>query len=152
MMAKNKLSFEKFSQDAHEYINSLARNLGHPNEKDRVLRLWRAVMHTIRDRIHYGESLQLIDPLNTLLKGIYVENWKFSEKPTLDYDNFQEMEQEVEKLQNFYGEDDFPWKKSTKDLIIITLNSLKYFLTKNQLEHLRGQMPKEIKEELASKI
>jgi uncharacterized protein (DUF2267 family) len=52
-MATN-LSFDKFAQEAHEYINELARELEHPEEKERVLIIWRAVMHTIRDRIHLG--------------------------------------------------------------------------------------------------
>ncbi|MDT0651445.1 DUF2267 domain-containing protein [Autumnicola edwardsiae] len=152
MMATKDLNFETFSQDAHEYMNYLAQELGHPQEKSRVLKIWRAVMHTLRDRIHLGESLQLIDPLNAILKGIYVENWKFSEKPPLEYDTLEEMKDEVKKLQKFYGEDDFPWKKPTEEIILITLNSLQKFMDKSQLEHIRGQMPKEIKTFLEGKI
>jgi uncharacterized protein (DUF2267 family) len=151
-MATKDLNFETFSQDAHEYMNYLAQELGHPQEKSRVLKIWRAVMHTVRDRIHLGESLQLIDPLNTILKGIYVENWKFSEKPPLEYDTLEEMKDEVKKLQKFYGEDDFPGKKPTEEIILITLNSLQKFMDKSQLEHIRGQMPKEIKTFLEGEI
>jgi uncharacterized protein (DUF2267 family) len=147
-MAEN-LSFEKFAQDAHEYVNYLAGELGHPEEKERVLTIWRAVMHTVRDRIHLGESFQIIAPLPMIFKGIYVEDWKFSEKPPVRFQTIEEMKQEVKKVQNRYGEEDFPWKKPTEDIIAVTLNSLKRFIHEEQLQHLKLQLPKEVQELVA---
>lgn len=144
-MATN-LSFEKFAQDAHEYVNELAQNLGHPDEKERVLIIWRAVMHNIRDRIHLGESFQIIAPLPMIFKGIYVEDWKFSERPPKDFETIEEMKNDVKQMQQQYGEQDFPWSKSTEEIMSITLNSLKRFMSEGQLEHVKGQMPKEVKE------
>jgi uncharacterized protein (DUF2267 family) len=143
---KSNLSFEKFAKEAHDYVNELARELGHPEEKERVLKIWRAVMHTVRDRIHLGESMQLIDPLPMIFKGIYVEDWKYSEKPSKDFSTIEEMKEEVKRLQARYGEEDFPWSKSTEEIISITINSLDRFLQGNQLEHLKDQLPKEVKE------
>lgn len=140
----NNLSFEKFASEAHEYVNRLAEDLGHPEEKERVLMVWRAVMHTVRDRIHMGESLQVMDPLPMIFKGIYVQNWKFNEKPPLDYDTIEEMKNQVKAVQKQYGEQEFPWKKSTEEIISITIDSLKRYMSEEQLEHLKGQMPKEV--------
>ncbi len=151
-MAQSNLNFEKFAQEAHEYVNDLAQELEHPQEKDRVLQIWRAVMHTVRDRIHFGESMQIMHPLPIILKGIYVENWKYSSTPPLEYETLEEMKTEVKNLQRRYGEEDFPWKKSTEDIIVITLSSLRRFLQGNQLEQVIGQMPKEIKEYLPEKV
>ncbi|WP_029034843.1 DUF2267 domain-containing protein [Salinimicrobium terrae] len=142
-MASN-LSFDKFAKEAYDYVNELARNLGHPEEKERVLIIWRAVMHTVRDRIHPGESMQLMDPLPMIFKGIYVEGWKYNEKPPKNYNTIDEMKNEVEILQAQHGEEDFPWNKSTEEIISITLNSLQLFMQGNQLEHLRGQLPEEV--------
>lgn len=141
-----KLSFEKFAQEAHEYVNQLATDLGHPEEKERVLMIWRAVMHTIRDRIHFGESFQLMDPLPMILKGYYVQNWKYSEKPPKKYETIEEMKDEVKKLQDMYGEEEFAWSKPTEDIIAITIHSLHRYLSDNQLQHLKDQMPREVKE------
>ncbi len=143
-MASN-LSFDKFAQEAYEYVNYLATELGHLEEKERVLKIWRAVMHTIRDRIHLGESFQVIAPLPMILKGIYVEDWKYSEKPPKNYDSIEEMKKEVKTVQKQYGEEDSPWSKPTEGIISITLGSLRKFLDERQLEHLKDQMPKEIK-------
>ena len=140
------LNFEKFAKEAYDYVNILARELGHPEEKERVLQIWRAVMHTVRDRIHPGESFQLFAPLPMIFKGIYVEDWKYSEKPKNKFETVEEMEQEVKKLQSQYGEEDFPWKKSTEEIISITIDSLKQFHDEAQLEHLRDQFPADLKQ------
>jgi len=146
------LNFDNFAQDAQAYVNTLAKELGHPDEKKRVLKIWRAVMHTIRDRIHLGESFDILAPLPVILKGIYVEGWKYRESPPLSYETLEEMKSSVKALQSQYGERDFPWKKPTEVIISDTLNSLKRFIPVNQFEHIKTQMPKEIKEYLDSKI
>lgn len=151
-MVQTDLNFETFAQEAHGFVNELATDLGHPEEKSRVLKIWRAVMHTVRDRIHFGESLQLIAPLPMIFKGIYVQNWKFSEKPPLDYDSLEQMKNQVKKLQRYYGEEEFPWSKPTEEIIAITIYSLSRFLSKEQLHHLTGQMPAEVKNFLTEKI
>lgn len=144
-MASN-LSFEKFAKEAHDYVNELARDLGHPEEKERVLIIWRSVMHTVRDRIHLGEAMQLMDPLPMIFKGIYVEGWKYNEKPPLGFTTIEEMKDEVKKLQAQHGEEEFPWRKPTKEIISMTINSLKRYMNESQLQHLQDQLPKEIKE------
>lgn len=147
-MATN-LHFEKFAKDAHEYVNYLAKELGHPDEKERAVIIWRAVMHTIRDRIHMGESFQVIAPLPMIFKGIYVEDWKYTEKPPKNFSTIDEMKKEVKAIQRQYGEEDFPWNKSTEEIISITLNSLKRYMHKEQLQQLKDQLPKAVKELLA---
>ncbi len=151
-MATEHLSFEKFAQDAHRYINELAEDLGHPDEKNRVLIIWRSVMHSVRDRIHQGESLEVIAPLPMIFKGIYVENWNYSEKPRLDYQTIEEMKDEVKDQQALWGEEDFPWSKSTEEIISITLSSLKRFMSEGQLEQIIDHMPKQIKEYLSKEV
>lgn len=151
-MAQSNLNFETFAQDAHKYVNELAEELGHPQEKQRVLQIWRAVMHTVRDRIHLGESFQIMDPLPMIFKGIYVQNWKYSEKPPLDYETLEEMKTQVKNLQSRFGEEDFPWEKSTEEIITITIGSLRRFLKGDQLDQVVNQMPKEIKEYLPQNV
>src|SRR5690606_41980292 len=103
------LNFEKFSNEAHHYINQLAEELGHPEEKNRVLIIWRSVMHTVRDRIHLAEAFKILAPLPMIFKGIYVEGWNSSEKPPWDYDGMEELKEEVKGRQLKTGEEDFHW-------------------------------------------
>lgn len=151
-MKTTQSNFDNFAQDAQKYTNEIAEALGHPDENKRALILWRAVLHTVRDRIHIGEALDLIGPLPMIYKGIYVEGWKYSETPPLDFKSMEAMKIQVKKLQNQYGEQDFDWSKSTEELIAIILNSLLRFMPASQLEHILGQMPEEVKETLSQKV
>lgn len=145
------LNFDKFAHEAYNYINELADELGHPEELNRVLIIWRSVMHTVRDRIHLGEAFQIIAPLPMIFKGIYVEGWKYNEKPPLNYNGIEEMKEEVKRRQALNGEEDFPWFLSTEKIILITLNSLCKFLSEGQLRQIADQLPLEIKEYLCPK-
>ena len=140
----NNPDFEKHVQGANEYLKTLAADLGHPEEKSRVFIIWRAVMHAIRERIQLGESLDLISQFPMLLKGYYVDNWKYSEKPSLSFDTIEGMKDQVKKYQDRYGEQQFNWSKSTEEIIAITLKSLERFLSEGQMEHIKGQMPQAV--------
>lgn len=144
-MDPSSLSIEKYIHELHDYINQLASDLGHPEEKKRVMIIWRAVMHTIRDRIHISESLDLISPLPMILKGMYTMGWKYSETPPYDYETIEQMKELVKAHQNKYGEEKFDWGLPTEDIITITLNSLNRYFSEGQMEHVRGQLPKEVR-------
>lgn len=144
-MTNSQLHFDKHVHEANEYLKKLAADLGHPEELSRVFIIWRAVMHTIRDRIHIGESFHLMSQLPLLLKGMYVHNWKYHAKPPLDFDTIEGMKDEVKKHQDQYGEQQFDWSKSTEDIISITLSSLNNYLTEGELNHIKGQVPEEVK-------
>lgn len=144
-MNNSNLDLEKHVHEVNEYINQLANDLGHPEEKQRVMIIWRAVMHTIRDRIQISESMDLISPLPMILKGIYTTGWKYTESPPYDYTTIEQMKIQVKALQNQYGEQEFSWSKSTDEIISIVLDSLEKYLPEGQMEHIKGQLPQEIK-------
>lgn len=145
-MNSSKLELDSYIHEINDYISQLANDLGHPEEKQRVLIIWRAVMHTIRDRIQISESLDLISPLPLLLKGMYTVGWKYSETPPYDYETLEQMKTQVKALQNQYGEEDFDWNKSTDKIISIVLDSLERYFTEGQMNHIRGQLPEEVKQ------
>ena len=142
----NNLNLEKHYHEVHEFINELAANLGHPEEKQRAYIICRAVLHTIRDRIQVSESFDLLSQLPLFLKGVYVDQWKYHEKPPKDYDTVELMKNNVKQLQDRYGESDFDWDLPTEEIISRTVDSLKKYLSEGQIAHIRGQMPKEVKE------
>ncbi len=145
-MNNSNLDFDKYVHEAHEYVNMLASDLGHPNEQRRVMIIWRAVMHAIRDRIQISESLDLISPLPLILKGMYTMGWKYNETPPLNYTTIEEMKSAVKQNQEKYGESEFDWNKSTDEIISITLDSLeKKYFTEGQMEHIRTQLPEGVR-------
>lgn len=145
-MEYSNLELEKYLHETHDYINQLAEDLGHPEEQRRVMIIWRAVMHTIRDRIQISESLDLISSLPMILKGMYTVGWKYHETPPLDYETMEQMKTRVKALQNQYGESEFDWAKGTDEIISITLDSLERYFSEGQMEHIRTQLPENIEE------
>lgn len=75
------LNFNKYAQEGNEFLKELAVELGHPEEINRTAIILRSVLHLFRDRITISESFDFLSQLPMFLKGIYVENWKYSEKP-----------------------------------------------------------------------
>jgi len=144
-MRPSTLSLDKYVQETHEYINQLAHDLGHPDEQQRVMIIWRAVMHSIRDRIQIAESMDLLSTLPMILKGVFTVGWKYTEKPPYTYHTIEQMKTQVKDLQAQYGEQEFNWGKSTDEIIAIVIDSLERYASEGQLNHIRGQLPKEIK-------
>lgn len=138
-------NFSKYTEEANNYINQLASDLDHPEEQNRVLIAWRAVMHTVRDRIQISESFDLISSLPMIMKGMYTLGWKYHETPPLDYTTIEEMKVQVKARQNQYGESDFDWNKGTDEIISIVMESLSRYLTEDHIEHIRSQLPDEVK-------
>lgn len=143
-MTTKDLNFNNAVNEAQNYIDSLAAELDHPNERKRVLIIWRAVMHSIRDRIHPGESMDIIAPLPIILKGIYVQEWKYNPTPPLKYMTLEEMKSAVKNTQNHYGERSFPWEQSTEIIIAKTLDSIRRYLPDQQMDKILNQLPKEV--------
>lgn len=143
---QQKVNFEKYQQEAHEFLNKLSSDLGHPEEQNRVFIILRSVIHTVRDRITISESFDLMAQLPVILRGIYSEQWKYSEKPPMQYKTIEEMKELVKSQQAQFGEDEFNWSESTEEIISTTLNCLRQYFTEGQMNHITGQMPKEVQQ------
>jgi uncharacterized protein (DUF2267 family) len=138
--------FDTFHHEANEYLNTLCERLGHPDEHRRVLNVWRAVVHTIRDRITPQEAFHMMSQLPTLMKGVFVENWTYSTKPIEDFRSLDEMTRRVEERQRQLGETEFDWDASTREIISEVARSLKDYLSPGQYDHILENLPKEVSE------
>jgi len=104
----NFLNFDKFAQEGHLFINNLSEELDHPDEIGREGIIARSVIHSLRDRITISESFDVIAQLPMFLKAIYVDNWKYLEKP-MKFDTVEDFCKEVERRQELQGEQEFNW-------------------------------------------
>ena len=68
------LNFDNYATKGNEIINHLSFELDLP--KDQAGRVFKAVLHGIRDRICPDENLNLLAQLPVFLKGVYVDGWK----------------------------------------------------------------------------
>ena len=137
------VNFDKYAQEGNLYLKELAEKLGHPDEKGRVSIIMRAVLHTLRERLTISESFNLMSQLPMFLKAIYVDNWKYREKPAKIKD-INDFTAEVEKYQSQYGEQEFDWKKPTDEIVKIVFNSLYSYISKGEAEDVLAQFPEEL--------
>jgi uncharacterized protein (DUF2267 family) len=138
------LHFEKYAQEGQHFINRLAEELGHPEEKGRAGIVLRAVMHTLRDRLTMSQSLHILAQLPMALKAVYVDNWTFRERP-LGIKSKDDFIAEVESHQRLYGEREFSWDRSTGDIIRIVISALNEFISEGEFEHFTSQLPQDLK-------
>ena len=142
------LQFDRYAQDTNTFVSKLAKDLGHPEETGRTGIILRAVLHTLRDRITISESLNLLAQLPMFLKAVYVENWKYSERPK-SYHKLDDFITEVKKHQEQFGESDFDWKISTREIVRIVMENLKPYISAGEREDLKAQLPEEMEEIVA---
>lgn len=138
--------FDEYLNDANRFINELSKDLGHPEEQIQTIRILRAVLHTIRDRISIPESLDFMSQLPMMLKAFYVEQWTFHEQPPLHYEDIEGFAAAVKNQQARLGETNSDWKEPTVELVQKTLNALRKYVSEGQAIHVMGQMPEGVRE------
>lgn len=145
------LNFEKYAQEGNTFVHNLAKDLDHQDEIGRTGMILRAVLHSLRERITISESLHLLSQLPMFLKAIYVDNWKYLEKP-LRLNTKQDFISEVEEHQKQFGEQEFNWKKSTEEIIRIVFKSLDTYVSQGEFQDITDQLPKDLKDLLYEQV
>jgi uncharacterized protein (DUF2267 family) len=145
------LHFDKYAQEGNEFVNILANELGHPQEKGRAGIILRAVLHTLRDRLTISESMDLLAQLPMFLKTVYVENWKYMEKPTR-IATLDEFTNEVKKHQDQYGEYEFNWDEHTDKIVATVFKQLSEYISDGEALHIIAQLPKELEQFFAQSV
>lgn len=67
---------EETAQKTRRWLDELADELGRPHDHSYALRVLRAFLHTLRDRLPVIETAHLSAQLPELLRGIYYEGWR----------------------------------------------------------------------------
>ena len=84
------LNFEHYAEKGNEFINKVS--YGIPTDRKHAAHITTAVFHTIRDLISVEESLHFIAQLPMMMKAVYVEGWRTTEK-----------QERINSLEEFYG-------------------------------------------------
>lgn len=73
--------FNETLQITHVWLNDIMKALGW-DDRERTLRLLRATLHVLRDRLPVDEAVHLGAQLPMLLRGLYYEDWHPAGTPT----------------------------------------------------------------------
>ncbi|MEM7644014.1 MAG: DUF2267 domain-containing protein [Pseudomonadota bacterium] len=95
-------------QLTHDWINELRDRLGWSSSRD-ALRLMRAVLTEIRDRIPHDEAAQLSAQMPLLIRGMFFEGWQPAKTPIADRgaDTFRNaIEAKLGRVADWRGEAD----------------------------------------------
>ena len=134
--------FENYAQEGNAFLKELAATLGAPDDKEYAFRVMQAVFHTIRDRITMQESLHLISELPMALKGVYVNNWSFQDKP----EKYETKAEFFERIRDATITDEVDFGSNPEDEVKAVFNVLSQKVSPGEMGHVKGQLPEEIAE------
>ncbi len=89
--------------------------------------------------------------LPMFLKAVYVDNWKYSEKPT-QVNTREQFLTEIKKHQYQYGESEFRWQQHTEEIVAVVFRELTTYISEGESKHIVAQLPKELEEFFSESI
>jgi uncharacterized protein (DUF2267 family) len=134
---------EKLIAEQNEFLRELSENLGHREDEKQVKRVLRATLHILRERLTIQQSLHLMAQLPAFLKLMYVEGWKYHEKP-MRFRTVEDFKEAVKEEQFQLGERDFDWNESTEKIISVVIESLKKYLSPGEISDILAELPSEL--------
>ena len=145
------IHFDKFASDGNAFIKELCMRFNYPDRRTQACIIVRAVLHTLRDSIAIPESLNVLSQLPMFLKAVYVENWKYREKPRR-HKSIEDFTRAVEEEQRAYGESRFDWDISTEEIVRTVIDSLGKYVSEGEFEDIAAELPAPIKDLVQIKI
>lgn len=137
-------NFEKYAQHAHEFTKEIAKELG--TDENEALRTTKSVFHTLRETITPEESMHLVSQLPMIMKAIYVDGWKISHSAS----KVRSLNQFLTEVNDIHKSIDNGQEIGNQDQIRKNVECvfrvLKNHIPDGELEHIKSQVPLEVKE------
>lgn len=143
------LDFEKYAFKGKEFVSLVAEDLEMSEKK--AGRIIRSVLHALRNRLTHEESFQLLAQLPMVLKGVYVDGWKF-EKKFNRITHVNEFIDEIRLEDRGLAGYDFGNYVNAKLAVGAVFKALTYFVSEGEMKDVIDVMPKELKEFIRESI
>jgi len=137
--------FDIQCQEANRFIKDLALLLGKPTDPRHALRVLRSVFHALRKKITVFESMHIISQLPLVLKGIYVDGWDL-DQPLSEAETIDDFLWLIRNSTERSAIVDFGDDEEAKEKIRIVFIALRQYVSEDELDHVRDELPKEIAE------
>lgn len=105
MSAQGLEVIEQTAQITHEWINELAARLGYGSKRT-TLRLLRATLRALRDRLPPDELAQFSAQLPLLVRGMLFEGWDPNRTPDRSLDLVEAVNADMANAAEFAGSED----------------------------------------------
>jgi uncharacterized protein (DUF2267 family) len=118
----------------------MAHALQCPHDPERAVRIFRSVLHTLRDCLPLESAIDVLRVLPGTLKSIYIENWIALDcrVPIKSSQHFVNAVREHAGKIAFY---DFPTEALTEDYIRTVLQYIENEVSHNKLAFLQNAIP-----------
>jgi uncharacterized protein (DUF2267 family) len=143
------LDFEKYALKGNEFVHLVADDLKTP--KDKAGRIIRAVLHALRNRLSHEESFQLLAQLPMVLKGVYVDGWKF-DKDFNRITHIDDFLDEVRKEDGGLAGYDFGNNEKASAAVAAVFKAMGYFVSEGEMNDVIAEMPAALKEFIKKSI
>ena len=135
------LDFDKYAMKGNEFLNRLAINLGN-NDRAHAARILRNTFSVLRNHFTLEESFQLLSQLPMALKGVYVDGWKLSEHRKIK--TIDELFIEIIEEDGSSAWRDFDNKDQILDAIRAVINTLRSYVSSEEMDQALGTLPERI--------
>jgi len=140
------LNFENYQTEANVWLKKVAERAGIP-DRDRAGRIFRAVLHALRDRLPADEAAHLASQLPIIWKGVYFDGYVPHREPV-------RIRHEQDWLQFICSKDshaqakDFPTLDDAKLAFEGVMQALQELLSPGQYAQVEKALHKDIKPEM----
>lgn len=137
------MDFTKYAAKGNIILDEVAEELGFEGNRDLAGRMLRAVLHTLRERLTIQQSFQLMAQLPMMIKALYVEGWKYQEKP-------YRIKHVGEFIKNVIHEDfpaghhDISTAKDGENAIKAVLKVIRRHVSEGEIKDILAGLPEEL--------
>ncbi|MBC5772638.1 DUF2267 domain-containing protein [Pontibacter sp. KCTC 32443] len=135
------MNFENYVKDANTWSNELCTYLG-IDDVNKANRIFRAVLHAIRDRIQPGEAIHLAAQLPIIWKGIYFDGYNMHEPVRIRHE--KEWLDFIRSKDTFAEIADFPTLEHAHYAFQDVMSFLKDHLSEGQYQQIEHALHSEI--------
>jgi uncharacterized protein (DUF2267 family) len=137
------MNFESYASEGNRFIKDVAYELG--VDRNQALRVTRAVLHAIRDRMSPDDAIQFAQGLPMALKGIYIDQYDISRTPVI----IRRGEKFLDFVRSKAGMSapaDFPTRQSVVNALQAVFRVLESIMDYGQVEQVKHILNLEIVE------
>lgn len=141
-------NFEDNKKDATVLLQSVAQELN-TEDMNQAGRIFRAVLHSIRDRLPLNEAIHFSSQLPIFWKGIYFDQYD-PEKVPVNIRNAQEWVNYIRSKNAFAANNDFQQDEEITAAFRGVFQALQRHMTDGQLQKVKESLNQDIQELLAA--
>jgi uncharacterized protein (DUF2267 family) len=139
------MDFNKHTEKGNLILDEVAEQLGIDNNRDLAFRVLRSVLHALRERLPIQESFHLLAELPFIIKALYVEGWKYHDKPNRTIRDTGSLIREMIHEDYPAGHHDFMTLKDGENALRAVITVLKRHISAGESADIENALPANLK-------